>query len=66
MIVTVRQLINDLLNCNMDANIDVVLEISEEKLKEAVEEGGELYFSNLQIDYTESGNYPRIILEDVK
>ena len=63
---TVRELINDLLNCNPDANIDVVLTVSEEKLKEAVEDGGELYFSNLQIDYTESGNYPRIILEDVK
>lgn len=63
---TVRGLINELLNCNMDANIDVVLTISEEKLKEAVEEGGELYFGNLQIDYTESGNYPRIILEDVE
>lgn len=63
---TVRELINELLNCNMDANIDVVLTISEEKLKEAIEEGGELYLGNLQIDYTESGNYPRIILEDVK
>ena len=63
---TVRQLINELLNCNMDANIDVVLMISEEKVEEIAEDGGELYLSGLQIDYTESGNYPRIILEDVK
>lgn len=63
---TVRQLINELLNCNMDANIDVVLMISEEKLEEIAEDGGELYFGNLQIDYIEDGNYPRIILEDVE
>lgn len=63
---TVRQLINDLLNCNMDANIGVVLTISEEKLKEAIEDGGELYLSGLQINHVEDGNYPRIILEDVK
>ena len=63
---TVRQLINELLNCNMDANIDVALTISEEKLEEIAEDGGELYLSGLQIDYIEDGNYPRIILEDVE
>lgn len=63
---TVRELINDLLNCNMDANVDIALTISEEKMKEAVEEGGELYLGKLQIDYMKSGNYPRIILEYVK
>lgn len=63
---TVRQLINELLNCNMDANVDVVLMISEEKIEGAIEDGVDLYLSGLQIDYIEDGNYPRIILEDVK
>lgn len=63
---TVRQLINELLNCNMDANVDVVLMISEEKIEGAIEDGVDLYLSGLQINYIEDGNYPRIILEDVK
>lgn len=63
---TVRQLINELLNCNMDANIDVVLTISEEKIEDAVGDGVDLYVSGLQIDHIEDGNYPRIILEDVE
>lgn len=63
---TVRQLINELLNCNMDANIDIALTISEEKIEGAIEDGVDLYLSGLQINYVEDGNYPRIILEDVK
>lgn len=63
---TVRELINELLNCNMDANIDVALTISKEKMEDAIEEGEDLYLNDLQIDYIESGYYPRIILEDVK
>lgn len=63
---TVRQLINDLLNCNMDANIDVVLTVPEEKIEDAVGDGVDLYLNGLQIDHIEDGNYPRIILEDVK
>jgi hypothetical protein len=63
---TVRELINGLLNCNMDANIDVVLKILTKSVGEVIEEEEFLYLSNLQIDYIEDGNYPRIILEDVK
>lgn len=63
---TVRQLINELLNCNMDANIDVVLTISRQQMEDAIEDGVDLYLSGLQINYVEGGNYPRIILEDVE
>lgn len=63
---TVRQLINELLNCNMDANIDVVLRILTKSVGEVIEEEEFLYLNGLQIDYIEDGNYPRIILEDVK
>ena len=63
---TVRQLINDLLNCNMDANIDVVLNILTKSVGEVIEEEENLCLNDLQIDYVEGGNYPRIILEDVE
>lgn len=63
---TVRQLINELLNCNMDANIDVVLNILTKSVGEVIEEEENLCLNDLQIDYVEGGNYPRIILEDVK
>ena len=63
---TVRELINELLNCNMDANVDVALKILTKSVGEVIEELEYLYLSDLQIDYIENGNYPRIILEDVK
>ena len=63
---TVRELINDLLNCNMDANIDVALKILTKSVGEVIEEEEYLYLNDLQIDYIEDGNYPRIILEDVE
>lgn len=63
---TVRGLINELLNCNMDANIDLVLTISRKQMEDAIEEGEDLHLNDLQINYIEDGNYPRIILEDVE